>query len=130
MTYAEKINALLYGPDSQFTAEEQAAMKRGFSNAERRQISGRIFGIYPQAISQSHAQKLDEINFPSRKGPSNRPRRPACYGLSRGETVALLIYLIREMGNEVADQSTVKVERVYALLNEMRAVVRLFDDAN
>ena len=46
-----------------FTPEEQAAMDRGYTMAERRQISGRMFGIYPQAISLEHAAKLDQLRL-------------------------------------------------------------------
>ena len=53
------INEILYGPDSVFTEEEQAAMKRGYTTNERLAISGKVFGVYPQAISQEHADKLD-----------------------------------------------------------------------
>lgn len=52
----------LYGPDSIFTKEEQEAMQRGYTMAERKAISGRMFGIYPQAISEEHARKLDLLN--------------------------------------------------------------------
>ncbi len=57
------MNQQLYGKDSVFTAEEQAAMRRGYTHNERIQISGKVFGIYPQAISQEHAAKLNTINF-------------------------------------------------------------------
>ena len=49
----------LYGLESLFTAEEQAAMRRGHTTRERLAESGRVFGVYPQAISQEHADKLD-----------------------------------------------------------------------
>ena len=64
MTYAERMNEALYGPDSVFSAEEQAAMRKGYTNMERIRISGRMFGrrYYPQAISQEHADKLDALN--------------------------------------------------------------------
>lgn len=61
--YVDHLNSLLYCHKSAFTAEEQAAMKRGYTMAERRKISGRVFGIYPQAISEDHARKLDRVNF-------------------------------------------------------------------
>lgn len=38
-------------------------MKRGYSSKERLEISGQQFGIYPQAISEAHARKLDVLNF-------------------------------------------------------------------
>jgi hypothetical protein len=53
----------LYGDDSVFTADEQSAMRRGYTYAERIKISGSQFGCYPQAISQDHADKLDRLNF-------------------------------------------------------------------
>ena len=56
-------NEKLYGEDSVFTAEEQAAMQRGYTWNERKAISGRVYGIYPQAISLEHAAKLDALNF-------------------------------------------------------------------
>lgn len=59
---AEDRKAMMYGPDSPFTADEQAAMKRGYTMAERRAISGRMFGIYPQAISEEHARKIDALH--------------------------------------------------------------------
>lgn len=61
MTTKQMLSAL-YGPDSVFTPEEQAAMKRGYTMAQRRAESGRMFGIYPQAISEEHARKLDDLN--------------------------------------------------------------------
>ena len=63
MVYAERMNAALYGPSSVFTDEEQAAMRRGYTHNERMAISGRLWGIYPQAISEEHAAKLDVLNF-------------------------------------------------------------------
>lgn len=60
--YVERMNDALYGPCSVFTPEEQAAMRRGYTLTERRRISGRIFGQYPQAVSETHARKLDAIN--------------------------------------------------------------------
>jgi hypothetical protein len=59
MTLAQKMNDDLYGPESPFTAAEQTAMQRGYTTAERLAASGRVFGVYPQAISQAHADKLD-----------------------------------------------------------------------
>ena len=61
-TYSKRMNRALYGPQSIFTPEEQAAMRRGYTFAERRQISGQVFGNYPQAISETHARKMDAIN--------------------------------------------------------------------
>lgn len=58
-SYANRIDETLYGVDSVFTQEEQAAMKRGYTIGERMAMSGRMFGIYPQAISEEHARKLD-----------------------------------------------------------------------
>ena len=52
---------LLYGQGSVFTQDEQAAMHRGYTMDERNRISGRVYGIYPQAISQEHADKLDKL---------------------------------------------------------------------
>ena len=63
MKYAEKMNQALYGVVSIFTAEEQEAMKRGYTLAERKAISGRVYGIYPQAVSEEHAAKLNTLNF-------------------------------------------------------------------
>ena len=54
-TWTRHHNHLLYGPGSRFTSEEQAAMRRGYTRSERLAISGRQFGIYPQAISEEHA---------------------------------------------------------------------------
>lgn len=62
MSYAERMNAALYGPYSVFTAEEQEAMRRGYTWRERINESGQVFGIYPQAISEEHARKLDRLN--------------------------------------------------------------------
>lgn len=60
--YVKRINLALYGPASVFTAQEQAAMSRGYTQAERIAESGRVFGRYPQAISDEHAAKLDKLN--------------------------------------------------------------------
>jgi hypothetical protein len=46
----------------EFSADEWAAMDRGYTSAERRAISGKLFGIYPQAISSEHAAKIDALN--------------------------------------------------------------------
>ncbi len=54
---------VLYGPNSKFNEDEQAAMRRGYTQTERMAISGRVYGICPQAISQAHADKLDAMNF-------------------------------------------------------------------
>ncbi len=62
-TYATQMNDALYGAGSVFTADEQAAMRRGYTYAQRIRESGRQFGIYPQAISDEHARKLDVLNF-------------------------------------------------------------------
>ena len=62
MTYAERMNGQLYGAGSVFSKAEQAAMRKGYSLKERRAISGVIFGMYPQAINQDHADKLDALN--------------------------------------------------------------------
>ena len=56
------IRETLYGPQSIFTAAEQEAMRRGYTGAERKAISGRVYGRYPQAISAEHAMKLDMVN--------------------------------------------------------------------
>ena len=58
-TPADWLNADLYHGD-RFTAEEQAAMQRGYTSAERRAISGQVFGGFPQAISAEHAEKLTD----------------------------------------------------------------------
>lgn len=60
--FVARSNDRCYGPNSVFTAEEQAAMKRGYTTAERLAMSGRLYGIYPQAISEAHARKLDALN--------------------------------------------------------------------
>jgi hypothetical protein len=70
MTKAERItkawvgsmNNALYGPDSVFTAEEQDAMRTGYTISLRMAESGRVFGGYPQAISEDHARKLNVLN--------------------------------------------------------------------
>ncbi len=61
-TYTEDMNKALYGADSVFTQAEQVAMWMGFTRSERIATSGVIYGIYPQAISQEHAAKLDKLN--------------------------------------------------------------------
>lgn len=61
MTAKQRLEAL-YGPNSEFTPEEQAAMKRGYTIKERIEESGQVFGVYPQAISREHATKLDRVN--------------------------------------------------------------------
>ena len=61
MTTAEYVKLhddALYGPDSVFSAEEQDAMRRGCTHARRIAESGRVFGGFPQAISQDHADRL------------------------------------------------------------------------
>lgn len=58
--FAEWAEEKLYGPESVFTPEEQAATRRGYTTAERVAESGRVFGAYPQAISEGHAAKLDQ----------------------------------------------------------------------
>jgi len=65
MSPREWINAMnerLYGPESVFTTAEQTAMRVGFTRVERLAVSGRVFGAYPQAINDEHAQKLRVLN--------------------------------------------------------------------
>lgn len=59
--YRRRVLRALYGPRSIFTAEEQAAMRRGYTRAERIAISGQCFNDYAQAISLDHANKLDAV---------------------------------------------------------------------
>lgn len=61
--YAKTMNEKLYGKASVCTKAERDAMQKGYTIAERKAISGKIFGIYPQATSQEHAEKLDQLNF-------------------------------------------------------------------
>ena len=49
----------LYGAGSPFTPEEQGAMRQGYTRRRRIEISGLIYGGYPQAISMAHADKID-----------------------------------------------------------------------
>jgi len=56
------MNAHLYGAKSVFTPEEQSAMRRGYTRADRLAESGEVFLVYPQAISEEHARKIQAIN--------------------------------------------------------------------
>ncbi len=58
-TPADWLRTDLYGGDT-FTAEEKAAMDRGYTSSERRAISGEVFDGFPQAISAEHGRKLKE----------------------------------------------------------------------
>ena len=60
--YVRIANERMYGPESVFTPAEQAAMRAGYTRVDRLAVSGQVFGAFPQAISDDHAQKLRALN--------------------------------------------------------------------